>query len=142
MSKRISKIGTGFLLVLAAGCAKSTAATNEQQAPAPAAEAPVALQAENFAGEAHTLYKTRCAVCHGNEGKGDGPGAAALNPKPRNYTDVAWQSSVTDEQIQKTILYGGAAIGKSPNMPANPDLDGKDKLVAELVKVVRDFKGK
>ncbi len=87
------------------------------------------------------LFKTRCAPCHGEMGKGDGPGAAALNPKPRNYTDVAWQSKVTDEDIKKTILYGGAAVGKSPAMPANPDLEDKPELDA-LVKTVRSFKGK
>lgn len=87
------------------------------------------------------LFKTRCAPCHGEAGHGDGPGAAALNPKPRNYTDVAWQTKVSDEDIRKTILYGGAAVGKSPAMPANPDLEGKPEL-DELVKTVRSFKGK
>lgn len=90
---------------------------------------------------AEDLFKTRCAPCHGESGHGDGPGAAALNPKPRNYTDVAWQQKVTDEDIKKTILYGGAAVGKSAAMPANPDLDGKPEL-DELVKTVRSFKGK
>ncbi|MCL4831181.1 MAG: c-type cytochrome [Caldilineaceae bacterium] len=31
-------------------------------------------------------YTQYCAVCHGNEGKGDGPGAAALNPKPADFS--------------------------------------------------------
>ena len=48
--------------------------------------------------------------------------AAALNPKPRNYHDQAWQKSVTDDQIKKAITLGGAAVGKSPIMPASPDL--------------------
>jgi len=109
----------------ATGTTTGTAATT-----APAAE-----------GDAHELFKTRCVPCHGESGKGDGPGAAALNPKPRNYTDPKWQESVKDEDIKKTILYGGAAVGKSPNMPANPDLDGKPELDG-LVKVVREFKGK
>jgi hypothetical protein len=91
--------------------------------------------------EALTMFKMRCAPCHGETGHGDGPGSAALNPKPRNYTDVAWQKAVTDEQIRKTILYGGAAVGKSPAMPANPDLDGKPEL-GGLIAVVRNFNGK
>ncbi len=90
---------------------------------------------------AQTLFNARCVPCHGSTGHGDGPGAVALNPKPRNYTDVAWQNKVSDEDIKKTILYGGAAVGKSPNMPANPDLDGKPELDG-LVKIVRGFKGK
>lgn len=87
------------------------------------------------------IFKTRCAPCHGETGKGDGPGAAALTPKPRDYTNAAWQDSVKDEDIKKTILYGGAAVGKSAAMPASPDLDGKPDLDA-LVKYVRSFKGK
>ena len=87
------------------------------------------------------IFKTRCAPCHGESGKGDGPGAAALTPKPRDYTNAAWQDSVKDEDIKKTILYGGAAVGKSAAMPARPDLEGKPDLDA-LVKYVRSFKGK
>ena len=91
--------------------------------------------------DAKELFKTRCAPCHGESGKGDGPGAAALTPKPRDYTNAAWQDSVKDEDIKKTILYGGAAVGKSPAMPASTDLDGKPELDA-LVAYVRQFKGK
>lgn len=111
--------GTG-----AGGAAQGVGATNAQ---------PVA--------DAHELFKSRCTPCHGETGHGDGPGAAALNPKPRNYTDVVWQKSVKDEDIKKTILYGGAAVGKSPIMPANPDLDGKPELDG-LVAIVRGFSGK
>jgi mono/diheme cytochrome c family protein len=88
---------------------------------------------------AKQIFNEKCANCHGFEGKGDGPGAAALNPKPRNYTNKMWQASVTDEQITKTIVYGGAAVGKSPVMPASPDLDAKPEVVAGLLKIVRGF---
>lgn len=93
------------------------------------------------AGDAKSVFAMRCAACHGESGKGDGPGAAALNPKPRDYTNTEWQASVTDEQLKKTILYGGAAVGKSPAMPASTDLDGKPELDL-LVQYIRSFKGK
>jgi mono/diheme cytochrome c family protein len=32
-----------------------------------------------------------CTACHGDSGKGDGPGAAALNPKPADWTAKAVQ---------------------------------------------------
>lgn len=88
---------------------------------------------------AQAMFNERCAACHGTEGKGNGPGAVALNPKPRNYTDKAWQASVTDEQIKKTIKLGGAGVGKSPIMPASPDLDEKPEVVEGLVQIVRRF---
>lgn len=89
--------------------------------------------------EAQQTFLNRCGVCHGKEGRGDGPGAAGLTPTPRNYHDQAWQASVTDEQIEKTIVYGGAAVGKSPAMVANPDLGSKPELVAALREIVRGF---
>jgi len=100
-------------------------------AAAPAAGDPVA--------EARSIFDTRCVTCHGASGAGDGAAAAALNPKPRNYADKAWQDSVKDEDLAKAILEGGAAIGKSPLMPPNPDLKDKPAVVAEIVKIIRGF---
>jgi hypothetical protein len=73
------------------------------------------------------------------DGKGNGPAAITLNPKPRNYTDANWQKSVTDDHIREIIVKGGAALGKSPNMLANPDLADKPDVVNELMKKVRSF---
>jgi len=86
---------------------------------------------------AQEIFNTRCAVCHGPAGHGDGPGSAALNPKPRNFTDPEWQKSVTDEHIEKIIQYGGIAVGKSPMMPGNPDLISKQDVVKALRAKVR-----
>lgn len=36
------------------------------------------------------VFKTNCTMCHGNEGKGDGPSAAGINPKPRNLVEGKW----------------------------------------------------
>jgi mono/diheme cytochrome c family protein len=85
------------------------------------------------------MFNTRCATCHGPDGRGNGPGAITLNPKPRNYHDKEWQAKATDEDIRKTVIYGGAAVGKSPIMPASPDLDSKPEVVDGLVRIIRDF---
>ena len=63
-------------------------------------------------------YNQICASCHGPSGKGDGPAAAALDPKPRDLSDAKYVSTISDEQIFKTVKEGGAAVGKSPLMPA------------------------
>jgi len=91
---------------------------------------------------ARQIFGERCTPCHGKEGRGDGPSSAALNPKPRNYTDASWQRGATDAGITKAILEGGQAVGKSPVMPANPDLLQQPEVVAELVKIVRGFGGR
>lgn len=38
------------------------------------------------------LYVRECASCHGNSGKGDGPKAGELKPKPRDLSVAAIQS--------------------------------------------------
>lgn len=62
-------------------------------------------------------YTTICLSCHGPEGKGDGPVAAALNPKPRDFTDKAYMAQLDDKYLFEVISKGGAAVGKSPLMP-------------------------
>lgn len=89
--------------------------------------------------EAQQKFTTFCSTCHGVDGTGNGPGSAGLPVKPRNYTDAAWQKTVTDEHIEKTILKGGAATGLSPLMPPNADLEGKPDVVRALREIVRNF---
>ena len=90
--------------------------------------------------EARELYNQRCVTCHGALGMGDGPAGVALNPRPRNFSDQSWQSSVTDDNLRKVILGGGAVIGKSPTMPPNPDLESKPEVVNGLVTLIRTAK--
>lgn len=99
----------------------------------------VTLTPEEAAAKARKEYDTTCLTCHGKEGLGNGPGAAALDPKPRTFTDKEWQKSVTDEGIKKAIVYGAAAVGKSDKMPANPMLKNQPQVLDELVKIIRAF---
>lgn len=133
MKKRYLVLIAGLLAIAAAACSKSEKPSTGTDTTESAATAKVDLT------KAKEVFQERCSACHGSSGKGDGPGSAALNPKPRNYGDKAWQASVTDEQIRKTIIMGGAAVGKSPIMPASPDLEGKPEVVDGLVQVVRSF---
>lgn len=110
--------------------------------PPPKAASTFAAVSGPGAKEANELYQSLCFTCHGSSGHGDGPGAGALNPKPRSFADVAWQDSVTDEAIGKAITYGGAAVGKSPMMPAQPQLKSQPEVLAALVQIVRSFRGK
>lgn len=80
------------------------------------------------------LFTKNCTSCHGAQGKGDGPAAVALFPKPRNFTDAAGMSKLSDSTIADTIKKGGAAMKKSPVMPAFAQLKATDisDLVAHL----------
>jgi mono/diheme cytochrome c family protein len=118
----------------------------EEEGPAPqpgAAQAPAATAAAPAAdagaarAEAEQIFSTRCFTCHGPSGAGDGPGSQGLVPPPRNFQEPAWQDSVTDTHIEQIVMYGGAAVGKSPTMPGNPDLTAKPEVVRALVAHIR-----
>jgi cytochrome c553 len=89
--------------------------------------------------QAEAMFATVCATCHGMDGTGKGPAAETLNPKPRDYTDAAWQASITDEQLKETILKGGQGVGKSPMMPGQPQLKDHPEVLDGLVQIIRKF---
>ena len=82
----------------------------------PATEAKVADAGAQTESAGAKKYQTFCASCHGANGAADGVVAAAMNPKPRAFTDAAWQDSVDDAHIAKVIKEGGAAVGLSVTM--------------------------
>ena len=53
-----------------------------------------------------SLYEAKCQICHGANGRGDGPAANALNPKPRNFTDPTFWQKDTDALIKRTVTTG------------------------------------
>ncbi|MBV8899489.1 MAG: cytochrome c [Verrucomicrobia bacterium] len=85
------------------------------------------------------LFETRCFVCHGREGKGDGPAATGLGANPRNFTDPQWQQATPDAKIRKVIKQGGQSAGESGAMPPNADLS--DAQVDALTVFLRSLKG-
>ena len=137
------------LVVIAALLAAATACAKNTEPPPPTSGSPFAKPESGPAGmadgdspgvhKAKLMFASVCATCHGTDGTGNGPAAANLNPKPRNYTDKNWQSTITDEQIKKTILLGGNGVGKSPMMPAQPQLKDQPEVLDGLVAIVRGF---
>ncbi|HSB80067.1 MAG TPA: c-type cytochrome, partial [Candidatus Methylomirabilis sp.] len=83
------------------------------------------------------VFEKKCALCHGAEGKGDGPGAATLDPKPRDFTKGLYKirttasgQSPTDADLFRVITEG--MIGTSmPGWKVLPEKDRWD-LVAYL----------
>lgn len=120
-------------LTVFAGCSKS----ETKSEPKPTGETQAAATA--IPEESRKVFADRCASCHGAEGKGDGVASAALNPKPRNYTDQEWQKATSDQELRDIIVKGGGGVGKSPMMPPNPDLADKPEVVNGLVALIRSF---
>lgn len=131
--------GTGQTTGSAMGQATGTADNGTPAANSGGQTAGTPAAAGGASEEAKNLYQMRCAICHGQNGKGDGAGAAALDPKPRDYTNKEWQASVTDEDLKKIITGGGQSVGKSPIMPPNPDLGQKPEVLDGIIAVIRGF---
>jgi mono/diheme cytochrome c family protein len=129
-------LGAALALGLACG-GEEPAAKGATPAVAVEPAAPAAAASGGARDEAEKIFAGRCFTCHGVNGEGNGPGSAALIPPPRNFTDPTWQASVTDDHLAKIIQYGGAAVGKSPTMPGNPDLMSKPEIVQALVAHIR-----
>lgn len=71
------------------------------------------------------VYTSRCASCHGEAGRGDGPLAGSLQPRPRSFSDP-WKGDRTEARARAVIREGGAAHGLSPLMPPHPDLTDQE----------------
>jgi mono/diheme cytochrome c family protein len=95
----------------------------------------VALAADQEAGA--QLYQQRCASCHGADGKGNTPISQALNPKPRDHTDGAYMNALSTDHLTKVIKDGGSAVGLSPLMPPQADLNAEQ--IQQLVAFVRSL---
>lgn len=104
-------------------------------AAASATAAPSAAAAAHDAA-CDPVYRSRCAACHGASGRGDGPSAASLFPRPRDLSAPSVRQR-SDEAIKQVIAEGGGALALSPVMPPHPDLSPAE--LDQLVRCIRGF---
>lgn len=111
--------------------------TNTSEKPA---DAPIVYKADVANLEkGKQLYATTCTPCHGKEGKGDGPAAPNLNPRPRDHSKAEYMNKLTDDHIGNVIKKGGASFGY-PNMPSQPQF--KEDEIDALIAFVRTLSQK
>jgi mono/diheme cytochrome c family protein len=114
-------------LVLAACGGGGTEAVVPDTIPAEFAGQTNPLGADAAAAGAE-IFKNNCTACHGEQGHGDGPAGAALNPAPKNLPELAstvgddylfwrvsagrsgtsmvgWKGILTDEQIWQVVSF-------------------------------------
>lgn len=90
---------------------------------------PVPATPENLAA-GETLFQNSCALCHGEKGMGDGPGAKTLKVKPANFTDKKLMSAETDGS-----LFWKISNGRGPMPPWKDDLTETERW--QLVNYIR-----
>jgi cytochrome c oxidase cbb3-type subunit III len=120
MKMKTRKNGLNTLVVVSLGCAMAGAA--------PAAD--LAAAKDNF--------KSYCSKCHGASGQGNGPDAATLNTKPRDFSDCDRMAKMSDDALFKVIKEGGASAGLSKDMASFQE-GFDDPEIRDLVAYVRTF---
>ncbi|WP_374077050.1 cytochrome c [Bdellovibrio bacteriovorus] len=68
------------------------------------------------------VFKTNCAMCHGDTGKGDGAAGAALNPKPRNLVEGKWtqgDGAIAHFKVLQNGIKGSSMAAYSHFKPAD-----------------------
>lgn len=87
------------------------------------------------------VFQTYCVTCHGAAGKGDGPAAAGLNPKPAAFAANGFRLDPNGngkkgelDDIKAVVRDGAAKYGGSPLMAPWPMLSAEQlQGVAEHV---------
>jgi len=69
------------------------------------------------------VFAERCAPCHGDTGGGDGPAAAAIEPKPRNFRDPDFWRGRSAEQLRLVVRNGKPGTLMAPFAGALPDAE-------------------
>jgi len=125
-----------FLAIACLGVAIACSSQANESVPNGSAARPTPAATTVDLARGRDLYKTNCTPCHGETGRGDGPAAGVLKPPPRDHTDRAYMSTLTNEDLAKVIQIGGA-IKNKPLMPGNPQIRGAD--LDALVAYVRSL---
>ena len=95
-----------------------------------------AADAPDAQGKGKDVYEIRCAPCHGMGGAGDGPAAAALDPRPRNFRDAAFWRGRTTQQLRLVVKQGRPGTLMAPFEGVLSDAE-IDAVVAYVIETFR-----
>lgn len=106
------------------------AGTEAQRAATVAAWQPSAAEASIDQGAARELFASRCAACHGSEGRGDGPLAGHWNTPA---ADLVTRPSLPEMELARLVKFGrpGTAMAGHEALP--------DAAVVSLARYVRSL---
>lgn len=85
------------------------------------------------AADGGAIYRERCAVCHGADGRGDGPAAGLLAPRPRDFTTGGYKFRSTPAGSLPTLadVVATTAHGlRGTSMPGFGDVLTSDEVQA------------
>ena len=114
---------SAIAIVAGVGLGLAVFGTASAQAPWTAPEAERAKKSPIAPGakvveQGKKLAQINCVSCHGSSGKGDGAAAAALNPKPADWTSSRVQDE-TDGELFWRISNGRGPMPPWKHLPEN-----------------------
>ena len=106
----------------------------------------VGLFSSGVIADGQALYNSSgCGTCHGDTGKGDGPAAAAMNPKPRSFESGEFVYDTdgdgvkgSDADLLNVMKNGSAKYGGSLTMPGRADIPEAD--LKAIIAYIRSLK--
>jgi mono/diheme cytochrome c family protein len=84
-------------------------------------------------------FKTKCARCHGLDGRGGGEEAAEQAVSPADFTDAAFMKSRTDGQFYYQILMGGGDRCAMPAFGPDSSHGWSENKIWYMVAFIRRF---
>lgn len=79
--------------------------------------------AEGDPTKGQAVYMANCMACHGVQADGAGPAAAALKPRPTDFTAAAWWEGKSDARVKSAIKSGKPGTAMMPfSQLSNDDL--------------------
>ena len=136
-------LAVGASMLLLAACAAAAPGASDAEPTDVPVTAPYAGMKNPVDGKADAMtagkqiYTDNCATCHGDKGKGDGPGGASLKVKPADLSEVAKDDP--DDRIFWVISIGGQPAGYSADMKPWKDQLSQDEIW-QVVSYIRSFK--
>ena len=61
-------------------------------------------------GSGQGIFADKCAMCHGADGKGNGPAASAFSPPPKDFKTPAFWQEMNRAKIKDTIENGHGSM--------------------------------
>ncbi len=114
-----------------------------QAAPSPVAAQPAVPAVVNpirlpDAAVVKGAYIQHCSACHGLDGRGEGPAAAQLYPRPRDFVDTPFRFAATSGQTEEIIAGLERAITQGVPRSAMPGFGGvlEESMIAGLARYV------
>lgn len=106
-------------------CAAAALALLAGACGAPRGDSGAAAGRKEFAAGRELYERHGCALCHGPEGRGDGPVAPTLDPPPRDLADPsAYRIGPSEDEIASTLeegilVFGGSGMPSYAHIPAD-----------------------